>query len=463
MYLAPLLFSCRRDCPTLDETVVTDPNGVTSSDVLEQARTTVLNFADWTGRDSVCVEEVRFVSGLTTQYGEAAGSYDENLIQIDADFFDPDEIILHELCHALDHMEGISWDNRGLFPTGELTVNYPGDERKKTEEVFARACAEGPPSFLRLPSTCPSRPTNLDQTATFLLENVWTNWNGNYEWEPLPYVRRPIDGMPTLTGLQVSLMVPGAGALYIPRAERYEDGSSQLSFSRLDVDSTEVDEIAGPLVADQGHWWLLGGDSDPLLVVIDPEVRAWRIAGDGLRATPFPQSVTWVGEGALSQSAAWLYLTFGAQPLFRRVDLADGSLHSLSKPFGYGGPQYLREGPGGLAAPWYGSSSEQYLVQFDAATESWQSEIWPSDLSPGMAVPVGDGRTIVSWRSLAGDDVFFGLGLVTAEGQWVLDDPCELGQPVGNLMMIDGRPFIVEVALVAGDYAPVALVEIAVP
>jgi hypothetical protein len=371
----------------------------------------------------------------------------------------------HELCHALDAAEGLSWDARDLFPEDELPENYPfiRSSRGRVAEVFARACDLGPGGgAAALPPACA---TEAGPAHHFLDDRVFPAWEPPYSFESWSFTQVDLPWLDPdrLTDHDI---IASADALYVPRAAQYLDDSQYLSFVR--VDGGAASDVGGIRVSADSRWSVLGGDGDPLLVVLGPaegEATARRLVGDELVPAPFPEGVTSTGPGVVSGDTAWVRLSLeGEVERLWRIDLLDGSLSEAPQPpDGVGGMMEMLAGPGGVLGVW-GSAYWQSFVRLDPDREEWQRIDPPEPLTIFGAVALEDGTTVVSWGMQVVDRFLWSFGAVE-DGRWVLHDPCLDGSRSGPLAVQDGRPVYVEMIWYDPDRAPVpqSVVEIGLP
>lgn len=135
------LFLAGCGCPSFDEMTVDDRTDMADFAFIDDIDAALADFAAWTGRDGVCVPEVRVVETIDGE--TAAGIYQGPSwpILVDRGSHDPHTTTVHELCHALDHQEGHT--DPELFPPVEADSNYY-TEALREREGFARACDDGP-------------------------------------------------------------------------------------------------------------------------------------------------------------------------------------------------------------------------------------------------------------------------------------------------------------------------------
>jgi hypothetical protein len=119
---------------------VVDVTGTADRALLDEITSAVADFEEWTGRTGVCVPDVHVVDTV----GEGLGGRFQELkepILIARQASDPYRFTVHELCHALDAVEGHS--DSELFPPVPADENYVTLWQRKSE-AFADACENGP-------------------------------------------------------------------------------------------------------------------------------------------------------------------------------------------------------------------------------------------------------------------------------------------------------------------------------
>lgn len=432
-----LLAACSRPCPTFAELAVTDPDRA-PDDVVERVRAAVDDFARWTGRDGVCVGEVRVVDEIVVDEDGrevlAGGKLDlaDRVVRIDSGRVDVEGTVHHELCHALDYAEDLSWPNRAVFrdPTFE-------DVRAGAREDFADACNAGP-GWLALPSVVPDCLAD-GWLAAFMAEEVWTAWEPGFRAGDLALDRRELVGLPG-DGALAANPVAGPRGLFLA----YLRGPA-LSFYRVDVQrAAMVERIEGPVLASGAEWALYGGgdDEDPLLVVAGERAQAWRLREGGLAPVPFPEDLVDLGDGVLADGALWL----GGRDGVTRIDLGTLEESSLPAPDSYGAPDYrfARAGGGTIVAPWSLGRDRWQLARLSTADGAWALDAMPSPLIPIATVPLADGRVLVRWFAEIEDgDAAVGLGWFDpASGAWTVDaEVCGAHRMnfAGDLVQVGGR------------------------
>ena len=176
-----LLPGCK--CPDWEDIRVSDKTDTLSETNLDHIRSEISTFARCTLHDSVCVSKVRIVDEIDLKDGDVAGVYRPNgTIEIEAGSY-TDDILRHELCHALDRAEDYSVDNPTLFDaaTVEESDLYPTD-KARTREAFARTCEIAPSAGVGvtrwLADNCQSEA--LDEGLAFVYDEVYEGFDGSY-------------------------------------------------------------------------------------------------------------------------------------------------------------------------------------------------------------------------------------------------------------------------------------------
>lgn len=102
----------------------------------------VADFAAWSGREGVCVPSVEVVAVIDDE-PDMAGQYagpGEPILLVEAE--DYRVALFHELCHALDDMEGLSAEDPDPGKAVDGAAYDTPDLRRK--EAFASVCQDGP-------------------------------------------------------------------------------------------------------------------------------------------------------------------------------------------------------------------------------------------------------------------------------------------------------------------------------
>lgn len=164
-----LFFACT--CPSFSEMKVI---GTEAS--VARVQSVIGEFAGWSGRKGVCVGTIRIKPSVLIKKGADTFSVDSLFLKEEGEIWleegDPElpNSTRHELCHALDQMEGHSSRNPQLFPEVAASALY-SDADARRRERFARLCAEGakdPSLWDAIERRCDSTPPDA---ATFYLQN----------------------------------------------------------------------------------------------------------------------------------------------------------------------------------------------------------------------------------------------------------------------------------------------------
>jgi hypothetical protein len=443
-------------CPPFAELEVTDPEGVATEPMLELVADVLAEFERWTGREGVCVSEVRLEPDLgehqpswADEPYEPSGLYDRrpggDLILLDVGQASLSGTLNHELCHAVDLKGGrYSRRNRELFESAFaaksyswLSLDYPPDE------VFAVLCAPGPDGL----DVAAEAGCGLSPQEAFLLEEVFTGpWRQSHTWNALELAPRPLvlpEGTPTW-------VVAGAGTLVVGLVGPEEADAQRVSLLEISVETGVVDSFELS-IAPGAPWILLGGDEgeDPLLVVIDGISRAWRVdlRADLLVEVPFPSEITKLHSGILSDGSAWLEADVGdgARDWYQ-VDLDSGELSPWLLPELHGGPGYWAAG-GGVLSTYWNDGRDFWLATYNPPQDHWTLA-----LSPGLTLrdtqPLPDGRTLFRWIAQRTGLSGFGWYDPVAD-LWTLgEEPCgeQRSSPSGSLLVVGGQPWWLEVS-----------------
>ncbi len=130
-------------CPRFSDMVVTNPEGVASSNDLYEFSKAITEFEHWTGWRTVCVPELQVRSELRD--GRVVGLYQGPAQPILLAAGSGNSTAIHEMCHAADQRLGwVSDENPDLFPVTHIDyLNYTS-RSSQVHESFARACEAGP-------------------------------------------------------------------------------------------------------------------------------------------------------------------------------------------------------------------------------------------------------------------------------------------------------------------------------
>ncbi|MEZ4238624.1 MAG: hypothetical protein R3F59_21230 [Myxococcota bacterium] len=135
-------------------------------------------FDQWVGTGRVEVTSVGF-----TEFDDRDGNYDGAGIQLlrDLPAGHVREVVRHELCHALEHAEGLR-DQPGLAELGarlEAANRYdrPWDDARWRGEAFAKSCERDPYTNHLLLTACPGDDPLVNEIASWIEAVVWTHFD----------------------------------------------------------------------------------------------------------------------------------------------------------------------------------------------------------------------------------------------------------------------------------------------
>jgi hypothetical protein len=400
-------------CPSFDETEVTDPDGVADEGFLSAIKDRIAAFAEWTGRDGVCVPEVRVLPEVHARGEEVGGKYSPitHLIEISAGE-DPALATTHELCHALDDVEDHSIDHPTLFRADDVEQSdlYPTKVIRETES-FARACESGPEAFG--PVWDYSRlcnPDHADDQAFYLHDHVFTD-------APWPFAEETIDwridhGSIAIDGTFAGATTMGGDVAILTFDDAmlwmYLFAPGAPSLVRK-VPLVPVDGVVTARLVD-GYLLLTTGDGDA--GIYDTRLYAVDAATGALRDTGLALAGTLPMSAAASDGIVYVEGVIPNESLtFDVLDPAGGTAGPGAAPaFGWFVPT-----AGGVVNMTNGA-----MDRYDRASDSWARQDIPSGDAPWLidedhvlyALDTGSGSTPVVY------DV--------AAGEWILgEDPCE--------------------------------------
>lgn len=180
--LAPLLTSACVELVPLDRVPVTGGSAEQRAEVELELEA----FDSWVGRGRLTLSEVRFVELPP----EIAGQYRHGTQRVHLSLQQPvSELrgtLRHELCHALDHEEGLMdspdrWfdeQSDALYDWFAMEATtpdegFPGSASKRRGEVFASFCGQGPFAARLILGGCPEDPASVE-VMECLVDAVWT-------------------------------------------------------------------------------------------------------------------------------------------------------------------------------------------------------------------------------------------------------------------------------------------------
>lgn len=424
-------------CPTFDELKVTDPDGVASAELLATVTEAARDFASWTGREGVCVDRIEIVEDAGTDAAgrDAAGRYAGRWIEIEATASSPRSTTFHELCHALDDLEELSWPNRELFLWAEDWTQAEVSLEYRAQQRFADACEPEPfdayQIALELERECGE--TLVSERGRFLSEEVWSAYPypALPERVPVTLERLPLAAL-TEEGLPSSMVTGGGGGdLFII----YAEADDTVALLRVEPETGQT--LARVALDDDGQayeWALVSGEGEEAPLIVDAgqdtETRAWRydLDADTLTEVPFPEVLDYWGlRGRVDHGRAVVWALPDeardeAEPYrFMEVDLSSGAWTSLDID-AFVPHNLVPGGPGLLAARWT-EDYDQEVVSLDLETglvEAWSALDLDSQL---LVLPAPEGRLVTA------SSFQYVVGILQAldpdEGTWTMaDDPC---------------------------------------
>jgi hypothetical protein len=274
-------------CPDADAVPIT--GDVPDATVLDDVREALVSFGEGTGRP-ICLSEIVFQAGLRGEDDLVAGQIHpgSRVMRIDPDLTTgPDVlrgVVWHELCHLLDHDEGITEREPDLFtPTdGWFDPEHYPTEAEIRGEYFARWCGYGP-----LPPVVVAVEDSCGSPARLVDEEVWRGapalaGTGVEVVGPPPVV---LERVAEYEGWRVlvddALLVRAAPPEWVPIDAPTEAFGVSPPVGFVDLDET--------IPGDGELWWVRGTDDGPLRVRYDGtssetalEARPWRGGwGDG--------------------------------------------------------------------------------------------------------------------------------------------------------------------------------------
>ena len=299
----------------------------------------VADFAEWTGRDSICVAEIEVLDALEEGELEKLGSYHAptRRVEVLGGHGDLYTTTIHELCHAVDKEDGWVRRHRGHFDYDPNAPDYePRSVRSREREAFAVACEGGPLNLEVVERVVEACHPDLDLVTEPLLREEVFAGSSPPTLERAPWGRHPVaewtppDGMRILRPVWVSLLEEGTFAVVVMQGELLTMVEVDLATGVLVgptwVDTIEVDTWSGMALP---HGWRSvrtagwGDGRDRLLTFHTRLADGTRLAtalgwdGEGL-LWPDEPCVEW-GSLILSIDAEpWLFESDGTQLAWSR-------------------------------------------------------------------------------------------------------------------------------------------------
>ncbi len=374
--LLSLLAGC--GCPTFADMEVRDPAGLGDAALDEAIVAGIADFAAWTGREGVCVPAVEVREDVLPAVSSAVGRYrgPKRPILVEPGGHDVEEVVRHELCHALDFEEGHSVENMDLFPPEDIPANefYVTDE-SRSNEAFARACERVPDLDLPLALEARCGDTLLSARDRYLHDIVWS------EADALSLSNDPRDVRfeAARLDLDVDLYIQGTGSAggdlllavdwhdpardhYVAGVVRVRPGTGELD-ARLEIPSESMEPRLVVAASDDGVVVIVGdtapGGADVAAAyTVDLEART--VTPLVLVGLPSMIQEIAVSEGVL--------YAIGAETTVGTWDLDTGA-HAVLTPPGRVWSA-LRPTAGGIEA-----HTAAGFARYDRATDAW--EVYP--------------------------------------------------------------------------------------
>lgn len=440
--IALLLAGCAdvpaQACTRFADIAVTNPDGGATPDALAEVRAAIDQFAGWSARDGLCVDEVRLVAEVRDREEYVAGSYQGRLVEIDEAARGPSVVVTHALCHAADNQAAWFSDTR---------PDWFGED--DPHEVFAEACAEGPRAVALLDAVeaaCgkdlgAARQRWLNAEVFGAAEVGGTASAGTLA---LAIDRRTVTGQPNGT---TGRAYAGGTAVY-RRVEAPDlHGVRRASLVRVDLADGTARVIAGPRVEGDTEVRVLPADTGPL-VVLDG-AAAWRLDEAAETFAPVPFVVFDALEiGAVFDGAAWVVGTAAgeAERTLSRVDLGTGARAVVAWPDGVETWQPLPDGDALAGWAWHADDARVWL-RYTPESGVWTRPPRPDAWDGGQIVTLPDGRLLATWLDDVGASEEGGLAVSDATGAWWLPEaPCG-EDAVGlsrELLSVGGEPWLWE-------------------
>lgn len=256
---------------------VTDPDGVADEDLLSEIEGAVADFEAWTGRDGVCVPSIRVQADVPEEepgsdvVGMYQGDHQPILVQ-SGSVLSAHEIVIHELCHALDYHEDLSesWP-AGAFRAEDITedLNYPKGA-KRTHEDFARTCDDAPDDLtlvLALDAQCGTQSWGDD--GKFIASVVYPQFpSATINPEPFSFdVRSTVLAFGSDYWIYGAVGVEGELLVLVDRLDEGID-RGRVGVLRIDPTTGEVEDWVEILTGVPEQWLRLALSDEALVALI---------------------------------------------------------------------------------------------------------------------------------------------------------------------------------------------------
>ena len=402
-----LILACRAPCPTWDDLVIIRDDGASDA-VFAQARAGIDAFAAWSGRDGVCVSELRLQDQVVGAHGETfGGAYHPSgwiALAIDSDI---PTGVRHELCHATDHQEGwISDHHPELF----------GQDAPR--EALAYLCDDGPRDLVLATALSEACDTDFDAVLRFVDQTVYPEAVVEGGAPPgalaLSLERRVVEGLPE----RWDQLPVAAGGAFWALGEADADGLPIAL--RIAPETARATPIPRP---EGVHDGVIAESRDgPLLVGSDG--AAWYEPLEGAwTAVPFPAFEQVNGAVVLGGDAWVLGRRDGGHVALYRVDLDAATVEAV--PQAEGAYRIRLDQEGLLAAA--RDVGGRFWLRYSPGTGAWTREEDPDGWRALDRLTLADGREIATWDLYAASRYeVAGIAVRRPEGGdwWLADDPC---------------------------------------
>lgn len=429
-------------CPDLADIEITDPDGVATEGMVEELSQAVEDFAAWTGRDAVCVGELRIQEDVAWHGGDSSPSGrlqpGRKRISIEASGENLREIAFHELCHALDHEEQLAWPNRASLDTSLVPSGSCTDDRCLVEEAFATACEAGPqqawPLAAVVEDSCGG--PAIQPIWRMLYEEVWVG----FPYQPSPTERVPIDvdrvelgGTLPPIGASTTLLGSGGDDLFV-----LEGGVQSVTLSRVDPERGVVRASFSLGASELEDWAIISGvgDSGPLLLNRwSSHTNAYRydLATDSLVRVSFPlvESTTML-RGRAQRDRAWVWARLNtlddspSSDAFVEVDLGTAEWWTMPVEVGALSPVHFVPGGAGIVGTGRDGGGDITLFELDVETPGIRRWPYPAWMSPSWVpmLPTPEGE-LVGWQEIGETGVETLTRFDPTTETWAIGaDPC---------------------------------------